>query len=202
MRGGIVALAIAALAALGSDAHAQQPRDAAAAMRQATPEEVRQRLEAEEAAIAAEPAIDGLDKRLSHYLRTRLAGLAPLSAGGDAAPFICTGDFDGDGREDTAIVLQDRATGELRVIAFHQVTVTVNPGKLVTRDYQHYELTRTGPAAGPLNLDELAFACHGPGSFQSLDGKISLALKNHSIEFGATVYYFDGSRYQSLVIGD
>jgi hypothetical protein len=212
----VAALAVLAALLLGPGARAQQSPGAAAGVRAATPEEVKKGIEDEEAAIEAEPAFDGLSKRLSHYIRTKLPSLVPLSREdataenvrfattelGQPSPFICKGDFDGDGLEDTAVVMKDRTTRELRVMAFHQVNVTVNPGGFTKRDYRAYEVVKAGPVAPSGKLDELTIACNGPGSFESLDGSILLTLKNHSIEFGFTEYYFDGDRYQSLVIGD
>lgn len=212
----LAAFAVLAIFLLGRDARAQQSPGAALSIRAATPEEVRKGIEDEAAAIEAEPAFEGLNKRLSHYIRTKLPSLVPLSREdataenvrfattelGQPSPFICNGDFDGGGLEDTAVVMKDRSTGELRVMAFHQVNVTVNPGGFTKRDYHGYEVVKAGPVAQAGKLDELMIACNGPGSFESLDGSITLTLKNHSIEFGFTEYYFDGGQYQSLVIGD
>lgn len=208
--------AVAAVSFLGPDAPAQQPPGAAVGVRAASPEEVKKGIEDEEAAIEAEPSFDGLSKRLSHYIRTKLPSLVPLSREdasaenvrfamtelGQPSPFICNGDFAGDRLEDTAVVMKDRTTGELRVMAFHQVNVTVNPGGFTKRDYRAYEVVKAGPVAQSGKLDELTIACNGPGSFESLDSSITITLKNYSIEFGFTEYYFDGGRYQSLVIGD
>lgn len=213
---GSAVFAVLAALLLGLEARAQQPTGAAASIRAATPEEVKKGLEDEAAAIEAEQAFEGLDKRLSHYIRAKLPSLTPLSREdatadnlrfanaelGQPSPFICAGDFAGDGLEDTAVVMKDRSTGELRVMAFHQVNVTVNPGGFTKRDYHAYEVAKAGPVVQGGKLDELMIACNGPGSFESLDGSITLTLKHHSIEFGFTEYYFDGEKYQSLVIGD
>lgn len=208
--------AIAAVSLIGVDARAQQAPATAAGTQADSPEQVKKSIEEEEAAIEAEPAFDGLSKRLSHYIRAKFPSLVPLSSDdaspenvrfattelGQPSPFICSGDFEGGHVEDTAIVMKDRTTGELRVMAFHQVNVTVNPGGFTKRDYRAYEVVKAGPVAENGKLDELTIACNGPGSFESLDGSITVTLKNYSIEFGFTEYYFDGGRYQSLVIGD
>src|SRR5262245_13519765 len=92
-----------------------------AGIRLATPEEVANRIREEEDAIKVEPALAGLSRAVSYYLRTQLPNLAALT-GDDAteqnvrfattelhqpSPFACTGDFDGDGREDVALVVRD-----------------------------------------------------------------------------------------------
>jgi hypothetical protein len=91
---------------------------ATAAVRVATPDEVRQWLETEAAAIAAETPFDGFDRALTHYVR------------------------------------------------------------------------------------DVALACREPGSFQSVDGSVTLTLVHDSISFGYSEYYFVDGAYQSLVIGD
>lgn len=209
-------LAVLAVVVLGPAAAPQaQERSpgppAAAAIRQATPAEVKARLDADEAAIAAEPAFDGLDKRLSHYIRTTLPTWAPLSGAaapasagraakrGQASPFICRGDFDGNGLQDTAAMMKERSTGELRLMAFHQVTVIVNPGSIKQRGYQVYDVM-TPPAGAP--PETLEIACKRPGRFTSAEGDVELKLKNDSLEASLVEYYFSDGAYRSLVIGD
>src|SRR5690349_4266919 len=136
------AIAIAAGTAV-QPATAQSPT--AAAVRVATPDEVRQRLEAEAAAIAAETPFDGFDRALTHYIRASLPALEPVSRAdalahlgalpaelASAPPFVCHGDFTGDGLEDTAAIMHDRKTDELVLMAFHQIHVFSNPGPITT----------------------------------------------------------------------
>jgi len=147
-------------------ADAQSP-PAAAGVRAATPEEVRQRLDAEAAAIAAETPFDGFDRALTHYIRANLPALEPVSRADALAflgaspedfaaspPFVCHGDFTGDGLEDTAAIMRDRKTDELTLMAFHQIHVFANPGPITTLGYSSYTLHQIGPLREPRRLDE------------------------------------------------
>jgi len=195
-------------------ADAQSP-PAAAGVRAATPEEVRQRLDAEAAAIAAETPFDGFDRALTHYIRANLPALEPVSRADALAflgaspedfaaspPFVCHGDFTGDGLEDTAAIMRDRKTDELTLMAFHQIHVFANPGPITTLGYSNYTLHQIGPLREPRRLDDVALDCREPGSFQSVDGSVTLTLAHHSIGFGYSEYYFVDGIYQSLVVGD
>jgi hypothetical protein len=201
--GGTIAALASSLTLLAA-AEAQQPTGpATAVIRQPTPAEVKARLDAEAAAIAAEPAFEGFDKPLSHYIRATLPDWAPLgqtdSAMTEAKDFICSGDFDGNGLKDTAAVLKQRSTGVYRVMAFHQVTVTTNPGNFTHAGYDAYQVAEALPDASPY---ELTIACHGPGTFESVDGDMTLTLRNDSIEYADSEYYFSNGQYRSLIIGD
>ena len=193
-------------------AAAQSP-PAAAGVRVATPDEVRQRLEAEAAAIAAETPFDGFDRALTHHIRTALPALEPVSRADALAflgaspedfaaspPFVCHGDFIGDGLEDTAAIMRDRNSDELVLMAFHQIHVYV--GSIETLGYSSYTLHKIGPMREPRRLDEVALDCREPGSFQSVDGSVTLTLAHHSVSFGYSEYYFVDGAYQSLVVGD
>jgi hypothetical protein len=205
-------IAIAAGTAV-QPATAQSPT--AAAVRVATPDEVRQRLEAEAAAIAAETPFDGFDRALTHYIRASLPALEPVSRAdalahlgalpaelASAPPFVCHGDFTGDGLEDTAAIMHDRKTDELVLMAFHQIHVFSNPGPITTLGYSSYTLQKIGPMREPRRLDEVALDCREPRSFQSVDGSVTLTLAHDSISFGYSEYYFVDGAYQSLIIGD
>ncbi|HEV2551658.1 MAG TPA: hypothetical protein VGU20_30390 [Stellaceae bacterium] len=173
----------------GYPASAQSPTSTAA-VRVATPDEVRQRLEAEATAIAAETPFDGFDRALSHHIRTTLPSLEPVSrenalaylgaSSADlavAAPFVCHGDFTGDGIEDTAAIMRDRNNDELVLMAFHQIHVFVNPGPIETSGYSSYTLHKIGPLREPRRLDDVALTCREPGSFQSVDGSVTLTQR-------------------------
>jgi hypothetical protein len=181
----------------------------------ATPEQVEQRLERKAAEIAAEPSVEGLPKRLSHYLRTRMAGWSVVEGTeadaavqryasgelGQPSSFVCFGDFNGDGRQDAAAMLRERASGKLRLTAFHQIKVNSNPGNIVSWSYHPYTVTEMGPTAPGGWSDYTIVDCQEPGRFQAPEGGITLVLENHSISFGFSLYFFDGA-YQSLVIAD
>ncbi len=206
------AIAIAAGMAL-QPATAQSPPTAT--VRVATPDEVRQRLDAEAAAIAAETPFAGFDRALTHYIRTTLPSLEPVSRedalahlGASAAdfagspPFVCNGDFTGEGLQHTAAIMHDRNSGELVLMAFHRIHVFVNPGPIETLGYASYTIHKIGPLREPRRRDDVALACREPGSFQSVDGSVTLTLAHDSIAFGYSEYYFVDGAYQSLVVGD
>ena len=199
------------------DAHAQAPKNSARILAvPAAPEDVGSRLKEKEAAIAAEPPIEGLSRRLSHHLRTRSPDLSVVTRDeaseanlrfatselGQPSPFSCFGDFDGNGMEDTALVMRDRTTNRLELVAFHQVGVIANPGEHRSRDYRAYKVAQAGPPVPGAKMDGLVIICQQPGRFESVEGDIALILKNHSIYFGFLVYYFDGAEYNSLMIAD
>jgi hypothetical protein len=208
-------LTVVAGAILCARLAAAQSPPAAAGVRVATPEEVRQRLDAEAAAIAAETPFGGFDRALTHYIRTNLPALEPVSRADAMAflgaspedfaaspPFVCHGDFAGDGLEDTAAIMRDRNTDELVLMAFHQIHIFVNPGPITTLGYSNYTLHKIGPMREPRRADDVALDCREPGSFQSVDGSVTLTLAHDSISFGYSAYYFVDGAYQSLVIGD
>ncbi len=92
-----------------------------AGIRLATPGEVAKQLKEEEEQINAGPRVDGLARRLVYYLRTRFPRLSVLthdeateenlgfatSELRQPSPFICFGDFDGNGLEDAAVLLRE-----------------------------------------------------------------------------------------------
>jgi hypothetical protein len=208
-------LTVVAGAILCARLAAAQSLSAAAGVRLATPEEVRQRLDAEAAAIAAETPFDGFDGGLTHYIRANLPALEPVSRADALAfldaspddfatspPFVCQGDFTGDGLEDTAAIMRDRDTDELVLMAFHQIHIFVNPGPITRLGYSSYTLHKIGPMREPRRIDDVALDCREPGSFQSVDGSVTLTLAHHSVSFGYSEYYFVDGAYQSLVVGD
>jgi len=209
-------LGAGALAAAGLlDAWAQQLAPGAAiGVRAATPQEIQRSIEAEERQIKGAPSIAGLPKRLAFYIQRELPSLSVLDRTdateenwrlalerGQPSAFFCFGDFDGNGLEDAAVILREKGSGKLRLIAFHQVNVSVNPGNFVKRGYQRYDIGSAGDDQPRAPLGDLSLACNPPGNFQSVDGNITLGLKNASILFGYALYYFDGA-YMSLLVGD
>jgi hypothetical protein len=183
-------------------------------VRTATPAEIKRSIEDEERQIEATPSIEGLPKRLAFYIHEELPALSVLERR-DAtddnwrlamerhqpSAFFCFGDFDGNGLQDAALILRENGRGTLHLIAFHQVEITINPGGFVKRGYQHYEIGSAGVDLPRAPLAELSASCNPPGTFQSVDGDITLGLKNASIMFGYSLYYFDGA-YMSLLVGD
>src|SRR5262249_41375486 len=89
-------------------------------VRAATPEEIRRSIEAEDRLIQATQPIAGLPQRLAYYIRRELPAFSVLGQSdatpdnwhyatehGQPSPFICFGDFDGNGLEDAAVVLRE-----------------------------------------------------------------------------------------------
>ena len=166
--------------------------------------------------IKVEPPVAGLSRPVSYYLRTHLPTLTPLTPDDATAenlrfataelhqpsPFACVGDFDGDGREDVALVMRDQTTQKLKLLALHQVTVNWNVGGLTSQSYTAYPIVEGGPMVAETKLDDLLLVCVTPGRFESVDGSVTLDLRHSSIRFGFSLYYFLDGRYQEMLIGD
>lgn len=180
-----------------------------------TPKQIEKQLHEEEEKVKAEKPLPGLSQHLSFFLRTRHPELSTLTRE-DAtednfrwataelyqpSPFICAGDFDGNGLDDTALILSEKATQKLKLMSFHQSTATINPGDFKQNTYLAYTIKDLGPVQKGKKLDTL-ITCQKPGKFESVEGNVTLVLRNHSIYLGYILYYFDGVRYQSLQIGD
>ena len=192
----------------------QTPPKVRIGVRVATPEEIKQSIKAEDRLIQATQPIEGLPQRLAYYIGKELPSLSVLgridatsdnwrnsTENGQPSPFICFSDFDGNSSQDAAVVFRENVSGKLRVFAFHQIEISINPGNFTKHSYQAYEIGSAGTDLPRAPLDDLAIFCNPPSQFQSADGSITLGLKNASILFGYSLYYFDGA-YQSLLIGD
>ena len=211
----VLVLSVLAGVLLGACAQERTPTGRIVAF-SPTPEYVGRRLKEKEAEIAAEVPIEGLSRRLSYYLRTRLPQLAVVTRDeataeilrfvtaelGQPSPFVCFGDFNGDGLEDTAVVVREKATHRLDFMAFHQIHVVSNPGDHRSRDYRGRAIIRSGVIAPGTKLDTLMIACQEPGRFESFDGGVTLLLDHHSIIIGFYVYYLVDNEYRSLAITD
>ncbi len=184
-------------------------------IRSATPEEIRRSIETEDLLIQSTEPIEGLPQRLAYFIRKQLPSLSVLGHSdateeswqyakgqGQPSPFICFGDFDGNALEDAAVILRENASGKLHLMAFHLVNVTINPGNFSKRDYSYYEIGSAGVDMPRAPLGDLKVSCNPPGTFQSVDGSITLGLKNSSILLGYSLNYFDGGAYRSLLVGD
>ncbi len=216
-RNALAAALALATAWLPPGARAQAPTVAPrAGIRVATPDDVAKRIREEEEVIKAEPPVAGLSRPVSYYLRTHLPTLTPLTPDDATAehrrfattelhrpsPFACVGDFDGDGREDVALVVREQTTQRLKLLALHQMTVNWNVGGLTSQSYTAYPIVEGGPMVAGTNLDNLLVVCEHPGRFESVDGSVTLGLHHSSIRFGFSLYYFVDGRYQELLIGD
>lgn len=210
LRAGIV-LALGGALAACADA---TPRYQIVAV-QPPPEDVRARLDAKAEEIAAEPQVEGLPRALSYWLRMRHPEYQVLRASvadpamaryaaddlGQASPFVCFGDFDGNGLEDAAAIVRDRASNTLKYLAFHQLRVSVNPGDFEDRDYRAYDFGSGEPTANR-SYDGLIIACRPPGQYEEVEGRYALVLRSHAIATDFWLYYFDGAHYRSMIIAD
>lgn len=204
-------------AVFASEAKGQQPKARPGiGMRLATPEEVEKQLREEEAKINAAPSVGGLPPPVSYYLRKRFPTLSVLTRAdateenlrfataelGQPSPFVCLGDFDGNGLEDAALVGRDTTTNKLVLMAFHHVPVVRNPGGFTTRGYVAYRVQELAAVPQGTKLDELRVICNKPGHFEIPEGGVALTLRNDSVSLGFYLFYFVGTGYQSLLIGD
>jgi len=184
-------------------AHSQARGGPGLTIRGATPAEVERQIQEEERLANAEPSIGGLSRPLSYYLRTHQPDLTTvLASHGASRPvaLACVGDFDGNGLEDTAVFVKDKKTQRIKLMAFHRVTATHNPGGFTTETYNAYRVHEYPDGADSARID---VACERPGKFQTVDGAVTVILKNASIRVDEVVlYYFTGDGYQSLIIGD
>lgn len=194
----------------------QEPSELGIIAIKPTPEWVKARIEEKERLIAAEPSLEGLPQRLSYELRTlwpdyqvlRREKADPESLRwveerhGQDSPYVCLGDFDGDGLEDAAVIVIDRDTEELKIIAFHQVRVSRNPGGFEDRSYLPIEVMAPRPMPAKDTIGHLAVLCQPPGDHESVEGGVTLRLKAHSLVVGWSLFYFLDGQYQAMVIAD
>ena len=174
----------------------------------------------DEGKVKAAKSIPGLSRHLSLYLQTHFTELRVLtrddaseenyrlatSERHQPSPFICLGDFNGDGLQDTAILLRDKTTQKLKLMAFHQKIENVypsNPPKFKKKSYQAYSIEETQSVSEGNKLNNF-ISCNKPGKFEPFyeADALTLILERDSITLEFTMlYYFIGGRYQSLEIG-
>lgn len=122
-------------------AHGQARGGPGLIIRGATPAEVERQIQEEKRLANAEPSIGGLSRPLSYYLRTNQPDLTPvLTRHGASQPaaIACVGDFDGNGREDIAVLVKEKTTQRIKLMAFHLVNATRNPGGFTTEMFDAY----------------------------------------------------------------
>jgi hypothetical protein len=198
----VILLAFAAVL-IGPDGGAEEIRaQVRPGIRLPTAEELKQRMKAEEERKKAEPVVEGLSPRLSYHLRKKFPAHSVLTSQeategnqrfaiselGQPSPFVCHADFDGNGLEDSAVILRERATHKLKVMAFHQIHVTVNPGGHKKRGYLAHTIAKAGQMAPGTKVDRLIIICKKPGNFRSVEGGVTLILRNHSVHFGFAIH--------------
>jgi len=117
---------------------------------------------------------------------------------GQPSPFVCSGDFDGDGREDYALVLWDKARSGLKVHAFHQTA---------GHSYTTF-LIQDMPGVIPgNNRTEVYIVCEPPQT-KKIHGRL-VRLAHASITLGfyekaADLYFFaqQSNRYKKISLSD
>lgn len=114
------------------------------------------------------------------------------------SPFVCSGDFDGNGLTDLALLLRSSATGTLALVAFHQVARGV---------YAHITVADL-PGISVRSADKIGLfvTCERPGKKRGVEGAV-VYLKWAGVtletwEKAAELFYFENGSYKSLVIGD
>lgn len=114
-----------------------------------------------------------------------------------ASPFACSGDFNGDGLQDYALLLRDRHTARVKFMAFHQ-----------TREHTYVPLV-VDDMRETLDVgqrSDIFIICEKPGRKRTVGGAV-IPVRNNaiSIEYwgkGALLYYFEDGGYKSMITAD
>jgi len=152
-----------------------------------------------------------IPKSLSLYLRRYLPDLEILpkedfvayTAGArpdQPSPFICSGEFNGDGRKDFALLLKHKVNQTLKLLAFHQKK---------KQTYTHFVVEDLwGIKVEEGKKVHLFIECEKPGKKQDIEGGPVINLKTNSISLGAYgeagsgLYYFGNNQYKWILTGD
>lgn len=111
------------------------------------------------------------------------------------SPFFCSGDFDGDGRPDAALLLREGSANALILTALH---------RLPDGGFKHYMLHRS--LNQPTEPLEVYVTCEPPGRRRAVEGR-DIRLRHGGIleSFwgkGSVLYYFENGQYQRIGISD
>ena len=114
------------------------------------------------------------------------------------SPFICPGDFNGDGLRDFVLLLRDKTDGRIKLVAFHQKP---------KQNYVHFVLDEIG-SFGPHPID-VYLVCEKPGKKMALDGSI-FEIKHDGFteaifdKASSSLFYFDiqNNQYKEVVTED
>ena len=156
------------------------------------------------------PSLPG---RLAALLRERFSDLellGPANATEDikvflrsrrvrqSSPFACEGDFDGDGLQDTALLVRDKTTGTLKLMAFHQG----RSGGYTAHLLEDLKGVRVG--AGQAISDFIV--CMTPSVFKQVEGG-SVRVTHDSVSLesdgkGSALYYWDKGTYRGIPTSD
>ena len=156
------------------------------------------------------PSLPG---RLAALLRERFSDLellGPANATEDvqvflrsrrvrqSSPFACEGDFDGDGLQDTALLLRDKTTGTLKLMAFHQGRSGGYTAHLL-EDLK-------GVQVGADQAISVFIVCMTPSVFKQVEGG-SVRVTHDSVSLesdgkGSALYYWDKGTYRGIPTSD
>jgi len=114
------------------------------------------------------------------------------------SPFACEGDFDGDGLQDTALLLRDKTTGTLKLMAFHQG----RSGGYTAHLLEDLKGVRVG--AG--QAISVFIVCMTPSVFKQVEGG-SVRVTHDSVSLesdgkGSALYYWDKGTYRVIPTSD
>lgn len=113
------------------------------------------------------------------------------------SPFACSGDFNGDGLKDFALLLRDKARETLELLAFHQTH---------EHTYTHFVLWKVEFSSIPDPVSLFYLECEKPGKKRDFHGARAVDVKNDSItvdsmEGAGELFYFGHGRYTRILIG-
>lgn len=137
------------------------------------------------------PKEEAMDEILEYFASEKIK---------EPSPFVCSGDFNGDGLRDFALLLRDKATGTHKLMAFHQTK---------KQGYIHFVVENLATASmidlASQKID-VYITCGKPGKKRYVEGGFVI-VKTDSIILGfwgkaAELYYFVGNRYSGMIISD
>lgn len=115
-----------------------------------------------------------------------------------SSPFACEGDFDGDGLQDTALLLRDKTTETLKLMAFHRD----RSGGYTAHLLEDLRGVRVG--AGDVTSDFIM--CMKPSVFKRVEGgPVRVTHDSVSLESydkGRALYYWDKGTYRTIPTSD
>lgn len=141
------------------------------------------------------PDLEVLDRR---HAPPEILDFLPSREIGQSSPFACAGDLDGDGLRDVAVLLRDRRTRTLKLVAFHQ-----------TRERGYRAVVLADLQGIRLEADEKTnkyLVCERPGRKRDAGGGI-IRVKHDAVtlatrEKACQLCYFDKGQSRSAITCD
>lgn len=157
-------------------------------------------------------ASEDVPKSVSSYVHEQLPGLSILkkeSTSSDvvryltmkkvkqSSPFMCSGDFNGDGLKDVALLLKDEARKGFTLLVLHRTD---------KHSFRHVVVEELADITEPDQKIHLYLLCEKPGMRRQVEGAV-LRTTNDSITLGyygkaSSLYYWGKTSYMKVVIGD